>query len=89
MHIANSLFVYPAIESEVQSGTKNVEGNSSAGYDEIPKLFVKQCIHDINASFNSGIFPDKMKIAQVKYLFKKVDRKMSKMKTNIHFMGFF
>jgi hypothetical protein len=52
---------------------------SSAGYDEIPDMIVKQCIHTvkkpstviINLSLSSGIFPNQMKIAKVRPIFKK------------------
>jgi hypothetical protein len=46
---------------------------SLAGFDEIPDIIVKQCIHAvkkpltfiINLSLSSGIFPSQMKIAKV------------------------
>jgi hypothetical protein len=52
---------------------------SSAGYDEIPDMIVKQCMHTvkksltfiINLSISSGIFPNQMKIAKVQCIFKK------------------
>jgi hypothetical protein len=52
---------------------------SSAGYDEIPDMILKQCIHTvkkpltfiINLSLSSGIFPNQMKIAKVRPIFKK------------------
>jgi len=58
------------------NGLKN---NSSAGFDEIPTFLVKQClchfikplVHIYNVSFQTGTFPDMMKIAKVKPLYKK------------------
>jgi potassium voltage-gated channel Eag-related subfamily H protein 8 len=58
-----------------------LKGIFSAGYDEIPDRLVKQCIKLIknplsyiyNASSDSGIFPDRLKIAKVKPLYKKGD----------------
>jgi hypothetical protein len=52
---------------------------SSAGYDEIPDIIVKQCIHTvkkpstfmINLSLSSGIFPNEMKIAKVRPIYKR------------------
>jgi hypothetical protein len=69
-------------ENEVGCVTKNLKGNFSAGYDEIPDHLVKQSIklikkclsHIYNASFESGIFPDRLKIATVKSLYEKGDR---------------
>jgi hypothetical protein len=52
---------------------------SLAGYDEIPDMIVKQCIHTvkkpltfiINLSLSSGIFPNQMEIAKVRPILKK------------------
>ena len=54
----------------------------TAGYDDIPKSLVKECIHLIkgplihiyNVSLRSGVFPDDWKLAKVKPLYKKWDR---------------
>jgi hypothetical protein len=78
----NAMFVYPVTENEVACVTNSLKGNSSAGFDKIPEFLVNQCtcylkktlVHIYNASFQSGIFPDKMKIAKVRPLFKKGDR---------------
>jgi len=37
-------------------------------------FYQKPLVHIVDASFNSGIFPDKMKIAKVRPFFKKGDR---------------
>jgi len=37
-------------------------------------FYQKQLVHIVDTSFNSGIFPDKMKIAKVRHFFKKGDR---------------
>jgi hypothetical protein len=60
---------------------KNLKGKFSAGFDEIPENLVKQCIkhikrpltHIYNASFECGIFPDRLKIAKVKPVYKRGD----------------
>ena len=52
--------------------------NKSAGYDDISFNVVKKCfgvlhkslLHIINLSLQTGIFPDKLKIAWVTLLFK-------------------
>jgi hypothetical protein len=36
------MFVYSVTENEVESVTKSLKGNSSAGLDEIPELLIKQ-----------------------------------------------
>jgi hypothetical protein len=38
---ANITFISPVTENEVECVTKNLKGNFSAGYDEIPELLVK------------------------------------------------
>ena len=75
------MFVY-SINENVENVTKSLKSNSSAGLDEIPELLIIQCIyyikkplvHNFNASFNSGVFPNKMKIAKVRPLFQNGDR---------------
>jgi hypothetical protein len=72
---SETMFVPPLTVTEMESLNKN----SSAGCDEIPMLLIKQClgyiikplVHIYNVSFQSGIFPDQMKIAKIKPLFKK------------------
>jgi hypothetical protein len=64
---------------KLSSVTKNLKSISSAGFDEVPEFLIKQCILYIkkplvlifNASFNSGIFLDEMKIAKLRPVFKK------------------
>jgi hypothetical protein len=68
-----------ATEEEVLQIAKKLKIKSSAGYDEIPDMIVTQCIHIvktpstfiINLSLSSGIFPNQMKIAKVRPIFKK------------------
>jgi hypothetical protein len=38
---ANTTFISPVTENEVECVTKDLKGNFSAGYDEIPELLVK------------------------------------------------
>jgi hypothetical protein len=75
----NVLFLAPATEEEVLQIAKKLKMKSSAGYDEIPDMIVKQCIHTvkkpltfiINLSLSSGIFLNQTKIAKVRPIFKK------------------
>ena len=72
-------FISPATEEKVVSLAKNLKDKLTAGYDDIPKSLVKQCIQLIkgpltniyNLSLRSGVFPDEWKLAKVKPLFKK------------------
>jgi hypothetical protein len=59
-----------------------IKKNSAASFDEIPMTLVKQCLyyfvkpftHIYNVSFQTGIFPDIMKKAKIRPLFKKSDK---------------
>ena len=61
---------------------KGLKNKLSAGIDEIPDYVVKQCIKLLkkplaniyNASLESGIFSDQLKIANVVPLYKKEDK---------------
>ena len=72
----------PITETEVIQVIKVLKKNSSVGLDETPTFLVKQClchfikplVHIYNVSFHTGTFPDKMKKANIKPLFKKEDR---------------
>jgi len=66
----------------VVSLTKNLKDKLTAGYDFNNQKLVKQCIqlikgpltHIYNVSLRSGVFPDELKLAKVKPLYKKGDR---------------
>jgi hypothetical protein len=53
----------------VEQVIKGLKNNSSAGFDEIPTILVKQClcyfikplVHIYNVSVQTAIFPDMMK----------------------------
>jgi len=74
-----SMFLIPVTVNEVEKGTKGLKNKSPAGIDEIPDYVVKQCIIQLkkpltniyNASLESGIFPDQLKIAKVVPVHKK------------------
>jgi hypothetical protein len=77
------MFLFLVKESEVKKVTKVLKNKLSAGIDEIPDYVVKQCIQLLkkplaniyNASLESGIFPDQLKIAKVVPLYKKGDKR--------------
>ena len=76
------MFVAPITETEVIQVIKGLKNSSSVGFDETPTLLVKQylchfikpLVHIYNISFQTGTFPDMMKEAKIKPLFKKGDR---------------
>lgn len=76
---ANTTFISPVTGTEVECMTKNLKDTFSAGYDQIPECLVKQCTdfikkrlsHIYNASFESGIFLDRLKMAKLKLLYEK------------------
>jgi hypothetical protein len=78
-----TMFLFPVTESEVGKVAKGLKNKLSAGIDEIPDYVVKQCIQLLkkplaniyNASLESGIFPDQLKIAEVVPVYKKGDAK--------------
>lgn len=78
-----TMFICPVTENEILEVVKKVRGKFSAGTDEIPDYVVKKCIetvkmplaHIYNASLEAGIFLERFKIAKVKPLHKKGDRK--------------
>jgi hypothetical protein len=68
-------------DSEIEKVIKNLKGKSSSGFDEVTEFIVKKCAQLIkipladvcNTSFVSGIFPQVLKVAIVKPLYKKGD----------------
>jgi hypothetical protein len=77
------MFIYPVTENEIVEVVKNFKGKYSAGNDEIPDFVVKKCIemvklplaHIHNASLEAGAFPERFKMAKVKPLHKKGDKR--------------
>ena len=77
-HCPNSIFISPVTE-EVVSLATNLKNKLTAGYDDMPKSVVKQCIrliegpltHIYNVSLTSGVFPDEWKAAKVNPLYKR------------------
>jgi hypothetical protein len=71
-------YVYPVTEDEVNQVISKLNDKSSTGFDQIPKILVNRCIQYIknsyfivNVSINQGIFPDLMKTAKIRPIYKK------------------
>jgi len=69
----NTMFLFPVTENEVEKVVKGLQNKLLAGIDEIPdymvkhgiKLLKKTLANIYNASLESGIFPDQLKIVKV------------------------
>jgi hypothetical protein len=78
----NTMFWPLITELEMESEIRSLRRKPSAGFDEIPEYLAKGCshyikkplVHVFNASLKSGVFPDKMKIAKVKLLYKEGEK---------------
>lgn len=72
----------PLEEIEVGKIIDGLKNKYTSGYDEIPPILIKQSknqlvkplTHLINSSFISSKFPEKLKIAKIKPIFKKGDK---------------
>lgn len=77
--LGNSFYMFDVSHEEVLKTVKSLKSKQSCGYDEIPMKVLKLSIEVIlsplcfiiNRSFREGIFPDLLKIAIVKPLYKK------------------
>lgn len=77
-----SLFLYPATEGEVHCIIKSLRNTSSVGDDGIPVKLIKSIAPHIaepltfiiNKSFETGNFPQQLKCARVKAIFKKGEK---------------
>ena len=76
------MFVHPVIEDELNQVLNKLNCKSTTGFDQIPEFLVKECsqyikkplIFIFNVSIHQGIFPDLMKIAKIRPIFKEGDR---------------
>ena len=74
-----SMFLTPVTEEEVAEITKSLKNKKSTGIDEISDYVIKRChlyivqplTHIINLSLSTGSFPDGLKDAKIKPIFKK------------------
>jgi hypothetical protein len=75
----NSMFLTPTTEEEVVDLIKELDNKKSTRLDDIPDYVIKKChtkiktalTHIINLSHSTGQFPDQLKRAKVKPLYKK------------------
>ena len=80
--ISNSFFFKPVTENEILEICRSLKNTTSTGYDDISCNVLKQIIHVIvvplahifNASFSTGVFPQKLKIAKIIPVYKKDDK---------------
>ena len=77
------MFLNPVTENEILNIVKSIKSKTSVDLDDISMLLVKKIIIQIvkplkyicNASFQQGLFPDKMKTAKILPLFKSGSKK--------------
>jgi hypothetical protein len=89
--------INPFTEAEIKSIIHSLKLKKSTGYDEITSKILKACASLIshplsyicNHSLYTGIFPDHLKIATVKPLFKKGDKTSMTNYRPIHYYLFF
>ena len=81
---SNTMALYPTTPHEVNNIISNLNNNTSYGYDSITSSVVKlaaPCIcgplsYIINYSFDTGLFPDMLKIGKICPIFKNGDKKL-------------
>jgi hypothetical protein len=91
------MFLFQVTESEVEKVARSFKNKWTAGIDGIPDYVTKQYIELLkipltniyNASLESGIFPDKLKIAKVMPVHKKEDKETFVTKYQLHYYLFF
>ena len=74
----NSLFMHPSIPNDIPTFINNLKSQRSCGHDELSSKFIKDIKHEIaiplcmliNKSIESGIVPDKLKLAKIVPIFK-------------------
>ena len=75
---ANTIFLNPVLTDELNKQLLSLT-DSAAGHDNLKPIIIKQCkdsiiqplLYIFNQSFQTGIFPEKLKIAKVTPIFKK------------------
>lgn len=92
-----SMFMSPCTAQDICKIIKTMKNKKSVGADDISTKVVKHVAefvaihlsHLINMSIETGVFPDNLKIANVKPLFKKEDRENMKYYRPIALMSIF
>lgn len=77
--LPNSIFLCSVTEIEVRKTILQLKRKNSCGYDEIPATLLVNCVDEfvppltflVNQSYERGEFPDHLKLAIVKPIFKK------------------
>lgn len=80
--IEKNIFLKPSNRNEVYNTIMELKNLNSVGEDEIPIKLLKHTANElsepltkiINLMLTTGIFPDKLKIAQVKAIYKKGEK---------------
>ena len=73
-----SLFLHPTNPTEIRKIIRNLKNKNSSGIDDISNVVIKRLIDSLveplsiifNKSLEKGVFPDRMKIAEVVPLYK-------------------
>jgi hypothetical protein len=76
------MYLFLITEGEIVTVVSRIKGKASAGADENPDFIVKECIEFLkkplnfifNKSINQGVFPDLLKIAKIRPVYKKGNR---------------
>ncbi|VEN52605.1 unnamed protein product [Callosobruchus maculatus] len=76
-----TMILKPLTETETFNIIKKLKNKCSSGFDKISNNLIKHCIHElvepltyiVNNSFNTGKFPESLKLSLVKPLYKKGD----------------
>ena len=77
----SSMFLDPTCANEISNIIKGFKDKTSCGYDGLPMFIIKRLnmlisepfAHICNLTFQTGIFPEKMKVAKIVPLFKTGD----------------
>ena len=80
--VGHTMFLNPVDDQEIIRTVQSCKNKMSTDYNDINMSMVKQIINQIvrpfvhicNVSFQTGVFPDKMKIAKVVPLFKSCEK---------------
>jgi hypothetical protein len=76
---ANSIFLYPTTEPEIEKDIDKLLGHKAPGYDSIPNKIIKShknfivgpLCHIYNLSLSTGVVPSPLKLAKIIPLYKK------------------
>ncbi len=81
----SSIYLFPTSQSEIRKVANSLKPKKSSGYDGISNILLKSVIKELqypltivfNKSFKEGVFPSKMKLAEVIPLYKLKGKKDS------------